>query len=420
MKILNRIYLGVIVCLLLFGAVQVAQALTNYAPAALLQPGDITGTMIRDSTITNADVSPSAALDFSKLFGGGSDGSVFYQATNALATTSKFSWYVATSTFWVNGNLQVFGTTTFRGVDYIWPAAQGTSGQVLQTDGNKTLSWTSPASTILTLAGIAGENVTAGQPVQVASTAYSINTLPLITQNGTGYVIGSAGEPAIAQTFLGSDGSGAVNLSFEVAKASSPVDNFTWAIQTDNGSGQPDGINLASGSILGSSMPAACTTKTTVSLGTTLVLTSGTTYWIILGRSGATDPTNQYTSCYNTGNPYTSGTAQTYNGVTWAPASNDLVVGLSTSAIVGEYYGTSASSALFSQSFVGFAQSTVKATQAFTVTTGGTMTGLSGLSTGIQYYLANATSTLSSSAGTVSHKACIAITTTSCLITNIW
>ncbi len=42
----------------------------------------------------------------------------------------------------VNGNLRVSGTTTFSGVTYTWPSADGSSGQVLTTDGSGNLSWT--------------------------------------------------------------------------------------------------------------------------------------------------------------------------------------------------------------------------------------------------------------------------------------
>lgn len=35
-----------------------------------------------------------------------------------------------------------FDDISLQGVDYVWPAADGTSGQVLKTDGSATLSWT--------------------------------------------------------------------------------------------------------------------------------------------------------------------------------------------------------------------------------------------------------------------------------------
>lgn len=44
-----------------------AQALVNYPPAALLQPGDITGAMLRDGAVYNAKVSSTAAIAYSKL-----------------------------------------------------------------------------------------------------------------------------------------------------------------------------------------------------------------------------------------------------------------------------------------------------------------------------------------------------------------
>lgn len=43
-------------------------------------------------------------------------------------------------------NLWTKGTTQFNGIAYTWPGADGSSGQVLQTNGSKTLSWITPAS----------------------------------------------------------------------------------------------------------------------------------------------------------------------------------------------------------------------------------------------------------------------------------
>jgi len=56
------------------------------------------------------------------------------------------------------GGINVTGTTTFNGISYSWPSSDGTSGQVLTTDGSGTLSWTS------TTGGISGSG-SAGQVV---------------------------------------------------------------------------------------------------------------------------------------------------------------------------------------------------------------------------------------------------------------
>ena len=46
------------------------------------------------------------------------------------------------------GTLSVTGTTTFRSIDYLWPSADGSSGQFLTTNGSNALTWStaSPSS----------------------------------------------------------------------------------------------------------------------------------------------------------------------------------------------------------------------------------------------------------------------------------
>jgi hypothetical protein len=41
--------------------------------------------------------------------------------------------------------ISVSGTTTFNGVDYLWPNSNGTPSQVLTTDGSGNLTWETPA-----------------------------------------------------------------------------------------------------------------------------------------------------------------------------------------------------------------------------------------------------------------------------------
>lgn len=59
-------------------------------------------------------------------------------ATSVLGTTIGTN--IETS-----GSLTVTGTTTFNGVNYLWPSTDGTNGQFLSTDGSGSLSWTTPS-----------------------------------------------------------------------------------------------------------------------------------------------------------------------------------------------------------------------------------------------------------------------------------
>ncbi|MDD5146847.1 MAG: hypothetical protein PHN39_03885, partial [Candidatus Pacebacteria bacterium] len=73
------------------------------------------------------------------------------------------------SLFSIAGDLLVTGSTTFNGVAYSWPAADGSNGQVLSTDGAGSLSWA-------TAAGGSGTNywTLSGSNLYPTSTSYSI------------------------------------------------------------------------------------------------------------------------------------------------------------------------------------------------------------------------------------------------------
>jgi len=68
---------------------------------------------------------------------------------NALTVLKNGNVGISTTTpsakLHIVGDINVTGTTTFNGVSYSWPSSDGTSGQVLTTDGSGTLSWTSAA-----------------------------------------------------------------------------------------------------------------------------------------------------------------------------------------------------------------------------------------------------------------------------------
>lgn len=70
--------------------------------------------------------------------------------TSVIATFAVIGIAAATTTIGTNittgGSLSVTGTTTFNSIAYNWPAADGSSGQVLSTDGAGVLSWASAGS----------------------------------------------------------------------------------------------------------------------------------------------------------------------------------------------------------------------------------------------------------------------------------
>ena len=104
------------------------------------------------------------------------------------------------------------------------------------------------------------------------------------------------------------------------------------------------------------------------------------------------------------------------NGVNYYLMCLDPVSAAATTRV----YLSSANLAVCVNSFVGFAQGTATVGNTVTIATVGHDDNQSGLTIGAQYYLANTSGTLGTSAGTVTRKVGIAISATSILITNIW
>lgn len=138
-----------ILLITVFATPVVSFALVSYPPGALLQVGDVTTSHIRDNTITNADISPTAAISATKVAGGSNSGLVMLSTAGGLATSTTLSFATTTNTLNVTGELLVTATTTLNGVGYSWPDADGSSAQVLQTDGAGQLSWVDSGRTLL-------------------------------------------------------------------------------------------------------------------------------------------------------------------------------------------------------------------------------------------------------------------------------
>jgi hypothetical protein len=101
-----------------------------------------------------------------------------------------------------------------------------------------------------------------------------------------------------------------------------------------------------------------------------------------------------------------------------------------TAAVIGAVVNASASntpgtyadnfSGYRSSAFIGFAVASAIAGAAMNVVVGGAAGGLSALISGVQYYLADTSGAIATTAGTVTRKIGIAVSATQLLITNIW
>jgi hypothetical protein len=105
------------------GAINAADARTNLGLGALSTLSAVSSTQITDGTISDADISTTAAIGGAKInpaFG-----------AQAISTTGTLS----------SGAITTSNLASVNSVAYTWPAAQGAASTVLTNNGSGTLSW---------------------------------------------------------------------------------------------------------------------------------------------------------------------------------------------------------------------------------------------------------------------------------------
>lgn len=155
---------GAIGGLILFAIlIRGANAIVTYGASTSLGPNSVQGKHILDGTITNIDITGTSTIATFKL-GDTASGTIPWMMQgrfNASSTDLFYNSYLtrfgvgtsspATTTsingsLLVNGNgsfahLTATGTLTMRGVNYLWPAAQGAADTFLGNNGSGVLSW---------------------------------------------------------------------------------------------------------------------------------------------------------------------------------------------------------------------------------------------------------------------------------------
>lgn len=144
-------------------------------------------------SIVNADINASAGIVDTKLATISTAGKVSNSATTAASANTASaivardgSGNFSAGTVTVSGLTHTGTTITLRGVTYTLPAADGTSGQVLSTNGLGTLSWAAASAGFVTGSGTTGK-----LPKFTGSAALGDS---IITESGT--VIAVAGSVA--------------------------------------------------------------------------------------------------------------------------------------------------------------------------------------------------------------------------------
>jgi hypothetical protein len=145
----------------------------------------------------------------------------------------------------------------------------------------------------------------------------------------TGELQGSPASPAAAwdeawaQSFQASSSYSLGQVIFKLAKRNSPTDNIYVELCSSVG-----GTPLATSDNIDGSTLTTSAAEITFTFPSPAALTSGTTYYLQLRRSGVADSTNEYYVSMNaSGNPYANGQAYTLTGnpASWtSQASTDL------------------------------------------------------------------------------------------------
>nr|BFD62435.1 hypothetical protein BdHM001_11160 [Bdellovibrio sp. HM001] len=161
------------------------------APAATVALNDnvVTSAKIADSTIVNADISPGAAIADTKLAtittAGKVSGSAITSGTIGGTAAINTSGLIQTSAglrvYSGSNYVELKAPTLSQNTSYELPVTDGGNGQLLTTDGNGKLSWTTVTSSGGTVTG-----VTASAPL-----ASSGGTAPVISLNDSGVAVGT-------------------------------------------------------------------------------------------------------------------------------------------------------------------------------------------------------------------------------------
>lgn len=376
-------------------------AFVQYSTGALLNPGDVTSSHIRDGEIVNADVSSTALIDPLKLKGGTLSRALWFDAGNRVGTSSLFTVTTTTPTLTINGGLVVASTTRLNGVTYTWPSADGSNGQGIVTNGSGTLSWGTLSATWLSRSFTAGEAITTFMPVWAATTTISRADYNITTSNTTvDWGRCTPDRRGVGQVFNLPASVMVASSTFVLAKVGSPADNVFVGMYNTSG-GILTGSPLASTSISGTSLTTSAATSTFV--WPRSYLTQGsTTVALVLTRTGSCSDTDYYRIWYFDVSGSQAGHYTENNAGTWITNSCcDVPVGLYTTAVsVGQVFQASADRAQTSYGVVGIAQNTVSLGGSVNVVYDGTIGGMSNWVAKAPYYLCDNTPAICVSPGT--------------------
>lgn len=311
-----------------------------------------------------------------------------------------------------------------------WLGDDGGTPKFSIGDANNFITWNGTTLAVQGVSNVtklftAGEALSTGQAVFLADGNESSSQ----AAGGAGasfYTI-DADADWYAQTFTARSETGNLRIASAtvyMSRGTGATGNVTFAIYATS-AGAPTGAALATATesiadIAANGSGGAYTAKE-VTFASPLTLTGATVYALVVSVDtlAVENVFLQHASgTYGNGSVFTS----TDSGANWDAGGGtdmrfDCPILFTTS---GSVYLTDAGTAAESESFTGFVKTTTALAGSVPVFIAGEATGLSGLTTGSPYYLSDTAGAVSTSAGTVTRKVGIALSTTSMLITNIW
>jgi hypothetical protein len=374
--------------------------------AAQIVAGSITANEIAANTITAGKLSVSQLSAIAADMGTLTTGVINLSSGTSYIKSGQTAYDSGTG-FWLEYNS---GTPRFSIGD--------SAGSKITWDGT-TLDITGVSK--VTKFFTAGEALTAGDAVFVASGSEGENiTVP--SGDGSASVTVSSTSTWGAQTFTTrASETGAIttpSVTISLRQLGGATGTLAVSIRATSG-GQPTGADLATAATKDIASIAGSFTDYTFSF-TPIALSANTTYAIVVR---ATSIAVQSVEIQRGSSSYSGGTSfsSSNSGSSWSDNSHDWKFTTSINfTTAGSVYKTNAAQSSEYAAFIGFVKTTTARASSAPIVISGEATGLSSLTRGSNYYLADGYGTIQTSAGTNTRKVGIAISTTSLLITNIW
>ena len=274
---------------------------------------------------------------------------------------------------------------------------------------------------------LAGETIGSGKALMVASATTGHQSLKQYYNDTASAAFGKAtgNYDKVGQYFLSNDlntanvsGLWINTVRIRVRKVGTPTDNIQVSIQADV-SNAPSGTPLASGTIAGGDITTSYDDYA-IDIGF-LALTAGLGYNIVFERSGSGDDTDYYEVSIGV-NGYANGNRELLPvGGNWSGSVDDLNFDLRQTYREGSIYIATAKRATSADTFIGFATESITAettTKSYQIA--GEATPAQGsLTAGVPYYLSDTFGAIATSAGTVSKKVGLSLSTTKLQVLNV-